>query len=510
MRTLLVSAALVTGYSAATTLHAQSTDVRGAVAAAQPSRYEPAGCGIKPGHFKVSSGATYLSTAIANEANRPRLLGDAQRVLVEAITGSGQAGSPAAWFYLGRVYLYQGDVIGADTALAKAEALAPACHDEIQGFRRTAAAALQEPAGLLLQAKQSDSALTVYRLAATINPSGTTTVMAVGNLFESLGQTDSALVYYRKAVGTGGSDQSMTMARLRLAGIFRQLDQIDSAAAYYAQVMHGADASGDKDSRNSAALTLAVMLYNAQRYADAIPVLRQSITWGANTESSRRLLATIYQTTGKVDSAEAELRALGETPGAVAPDTASAAYLVNRGASRFQANDPTKAAEDFERALTLEPDNRLALRNLAATYYTLKNAQKLADIAGRIVALEPFSESARRLQFQGYQWLNDRPKMERLADEMDAMTIKLEDAKFQPTADGATLTATATGRAGTGPRRVAIKATPIPVVFEFLDAKGTVVTSVEVTLPALDPAATSPVNVTATGQGITDWRYKKK
>jgi len=206
-------------------------------------------------------------------------------------------------------------VIGADTAFAKAEALAPACHGEILGFRRTTAAALQEPAGLLLQAKKDDSALVVYRLAAVINPSGTS-LMSVGNLFESTGQMDSALAYYRKAVGTGGSDQPMTMARLRLANIYRQMDQVDSAATYFALVMHGADAAGDKDTRNSAALTLAVTLQNAQRYAEAIPVLRQSIVWGANIEPSRRLLATIYQATGQVDSAEAELRALGEASGA--------------------------------------------------------------------------------------------------------------------------------------------------------------------------------------------------
>ena len=74
----------------------QQTDYRVAIVSAQPDRYEAAACGIKTGHFKVGSGATYLSTATANVANRTRLLGDAERVLLEAIRDIGQADNPAA------------------------------------------------------------------------------------------------------------------------------------------------------------------------------------------------------------------------------------------------------------------------------------------------------------------------------------------------------------------------------------------------------------------------------
>jgi len=82
--------------------------------------------------------------------------------------------------------------------------------------------------------------------------------------------------------------------------------------------------------------------------------------------------------------------------------------------------------------------------------------------------------------------------------------------KFQPTADGATLSGTAQGRAAKGPRGAPIKPAPVAAVFEFLDANGAVVTSVEATLPALDPGISNPVNVTATGPGITNWRYRRK
>jgi tetratricopeptide (TPR) repeat protein len=485
------------------------TDVRAIVVAAQPTRYEPPACGIKTGHFKVGSGATYLSTAITNEANRPRLLSDAERVISDAIRDNGQAGNPAAWYYLGRVYLYTGNVVGADTAFAKAETLAPACKDEIQGFRRMTAAALQEPAGLYLQAEKNDSALAIYRLATVIYPNATATLMAVGTLFETTGNADSAVLYYRKA--SSGTDRSAVMARGRLAAIFVQTNQVDSAVAYYTVILGAAEAAGDVDVRNNAALNLGTALYNSKRYQEAIPILRRYMAWRPDVSSTRQYLASAFREIGQVDSADAIMREQGAAVGVSGgPDTVSAAYLINRGAARYQANEHTKAAEDFERALLAEPTNRLALRNLAATYYTLKNGPKLAEVAGRIVAIEPLSETARRLQNQGYIWVNPRdPKLETLVDQLDAMPVAVENVKLQNTATGVSLSGTATGRNATR-AGAAVSPAPVVVVFEFLNGSGATVATTEVTIPGLMAGLPSPVNTSANGQGIVDWRYKLK
>src|SRR5213595_1692161 len=86
---------------------AQQPTLNNRVAQAMPNKYSPPTCGIKPGHFKVSSGATYLKTAIeTTPANRTRVLGSGQKVLVEAIQQNGQDKNPAAWYYLGRIYLH--------------------------------------------------------------------------------------------------------------------------------------------------------------------------------------------------------------------------------------------------------------------------------------------------------------------------------------------------------------------------------------------------------------------
>jgi tetratricopeptide (TPR) repeat protein len=499
---LLLTAALPAGAAA------QQTDYRAAIVSAQPTRYEPAACGIKSGHFKVGSGATYLSTATVNAANRSRLLGDAERVLLEAIQDNGQAENAAAWYYLGRVYLLRADVVGADSAFSKAEALAPACKDEILGFRRATALALREPAGLLLQAEKNDSALTVYRLAAVIDPGSATAVMEVGTLFELGNQPDSAIVYFRKAANIGGDDRSSALARQRLASMFAQSDQVDSAAVYYGQMISGAQASGDNDGRNSATMSLAMVFYNAKRYQEAIPLLRAHIGYRPDAGSARQYLAAAYLEIGQVDSADMVLREGGTAAGGAGPDTSSANYFINRGAAHYQANEQAKAAEDFEAALTQEPNNRVALRNLAATYYGLHNAPKLAEVAGRIVALEPLSETARRFQNQGYLWTNQRDQLERLSNELDALPANLEDLKLQVSGANVTLSGTATGRSGKTPAGAAAPATAVALVFEFLDAAGNVVTTVSATLPALQAGVSSPFSVSATGQGITDWRYR--
>jgi hypothetical protein len=45
---------------------------------------------------------------------------------------------------------------------------------------------------------------------------------------------------------------------------------------------------------------------------------------------------------------------------------------------------------------------------------------------------------------------------------------------------------------------------------EFLDAKGGVVATQDVQVPALEPGKTQELKATAQGAGITAWRYKRK
>ena len=72
---------------AATVGQAQQSVMNDRVAKSMPTTYQPAQCNIKPGHFKVGSGAGYLKAAIETYVpeNKTRILGQGQKVILEAI-----------------------------------------------------------------------------------------------------------------------------------------------------------------------------------------------------------------------------------------------------------------------------------------------------------------------------------------------------------------------------------------------------------------------------------------
>ena len=99
MKIQIALASILAG-SAAIPAAAQQAAPNSRVMQALPTRYVPPDCDLKPGHFKVSSGATYLKTGIETEVpdNRSRALASGSKVILEAIQKNGQEKNPAAWY----------------------------------------------------------------------------------------------------------------------------------------------------------------------------------------------------------------------------------------------------------------------------------------------------------------------------------------------------------------------------------------------------------------------------
>ncbi|HKE92511.1 MAG TPA: hypothetical protein VKB45_19420, partial [Gemmatimonadales bacterium] len=91
-------------------------------------------CDIKPGFFRLNSAIVDLQHATQQPQMRDHLLGQAQDVLLRSIRDDKQDKNPAAWYYLGRYYVEKSDAMGADTAFAKAVALAPQCTADIATY----------------------------------------------------------------------------------------------------------------------------------------------------------------------------------------------------------------------------------------------------------------------------------------------------------------------------------------------------------------------------------------
>src|SRR5215213_1302058 len=180
---------------------AQKPPANTRVVQAMPSKYTGPSCSLKAGHFKVSSGATYLKTGIETtiQENKARALSSGEKVLLDAIQQNDQGKNPAAWYYLGRIYLQQGDLAGADSSLTKAETMLPACKEEIQKLRYVAWVPLMNAGVDFAKAQNNDSALALIRQANLIYRDKPGAFLNGGVLFANQGQTDSAIVYWRQA-----------------------------------------------------------------------------------------------------------------------------------------------------------------------------------------------------------------------------------------------------------------------------------------------------------------------
>ena len=470
----MVLAGLLVG-NVVSSASAQQPVLNNRVAQAMPSRYVAPNCGLKAGHFKVSSGATYLKTAVETgiPANRTRALESGHKVIVEAIEKNGQEKNPAAWYYLGRIYLQRGDIVGADSALAKAETMAPACKEDIAKVRQTAWVPLVNAGIDFSKAQNNDSALALYRQANTVFRDKPVAFLNAGVIFANTGQTDSATLYFQRA----------------------------------AEIAERTNAVED---RNVATRNWGAALQRSGKHEEAVPVLEKYVAWVPNDAEVKRALATSYRSTGQTEKATAIEKEVGAAPAAPGSPAASSAGPLNAAIALYNEKKYDQSAAAFEKVLASEPYHRDALYGLANSYIGLKNGPKLAETAARLVAIEPMNDEIVRMLANGQRLAKKEAQANKTAIRLLSMPITVSVTQFAPTASGATINGTATGREAQTPQGKPVAATPITLVFEFLDTKGTALANQEVQVPALKPGQSHPIEVKAEGAGITAWRYKQK
>ncbi|MGH7510446.1 MAG: tetratricopeptide repeat protein [Gemmatimonadales bacterium] len=468
MKTRLAFAVILLNFGGTAAL-AQSDRVAGAM----PSRYIPPTCQLKAGHYKVQSGATYLKTGIETPVpeNQTRTLANGKRVILEAIHENKQEKNPAAWYYLGRIYLQQGDIIGADSSFTKAEALSPACQKDISGVRYMGWVPLVNAGIEFTKAQKSDSALALFRQANTIYRDKPLAYLNAGLIFANTGETDSAVVYWQKA----------------------------------AEIAERTDAVED---RNAATRNLGAMLQRAGRHEEAVPVFEKYLGWVSGDAEVKRALAASYRATGKNEKAAALEKEVGAAP-AGPPSAGGAASPMNTAIGLYNEKKYAEAAKVFEQVIASEPYNRDALYGLANAYIGLKSP-KLATTAAQLVAIEPLNDEIVRMLANGQRLAKKEAQSNKTALQLIAMPVTVKVTEFVPTAAGATISATATGRKAETAEGKPVAPKPLDLVFEFLDIKGNVVANQEVQVPAVKPGESHPIEVKAEGEGIAAWRYQQK
>jgi tetratricopeptide (TPR) repeat protein len=429
------------------------------------------------GHFLVRSGKTYLNTAIttAEAGNKARAVSSGIRVITEAITTNGQEKNPGAWYYLGRLHLQHGDVVGADTAFTRAEQLAPACKADIQKLRYRTWATLASAGGTFRQQKQDDSAMVMYRAAHRMSRNEPLSLLNMAGIFSTQNQTDSALHYYELAAATQPTDPTQVKAR------------------------------------NQALYNMGVVQLNGGNAAAAVASFRRYVAAEPNDVDGTKALAQAFRGAGMADSAAAlERQLVSATPGIGATGEVSVDDLFDIAVKQFNDKNYKDAAETFGRVLEQEPTNRDALYNQANAYLALQDGAKLAEAAKKLVDIEPLSEHNRSLLAQGHKFAGNQEGLLEALIAREAQTVDLKVEDLSRTADGATLTATATGRDARNESNQPIPPKPITVTFEFLGEGGAVVGTTDVAINPLKPGETQAISAKVQGQGIRSWRYKVK
>lgn len=440
---------------------------------------DPQGCKLESGHFRVSSGATYLQNALATSVpdNRKRLLHDGKQVLLQAITQNDQAKNPAAWYYLGRIDLLTGDFPGADSSLKKTVELKPDCAGEVNTVR--------------------SDVRTLFILADSLGKAG---------------KNDSALYFFRAGYGVYTTSP---YAPYKIAELYTGMGQADSATAYYEKAVAAATDSAPNSVaiRGNAAFTLGTTYFNAHRYPDAIRAFRIASQADPKDEVARKDLAIAFRAAGMADSAkaldDAALKA-AQASGSVTPD-----QLLDLGVAQFNDKNYAAAAASFQKAYAAAPDRHDALANLANSYSAMDSTTQAIAAAEKLLALEPLNYGALQLLAKEYKTVEDRQKAKQKTKSFEAftrlfaMTVGLEGGSLAVRADGATVKLVARGRAGMDAAGKALKPAPLPLVVEFLDASGAVVASQPLSVPALAADATQDLSVDGAGKGIVDWRYRK-
>lgn len=432
-------------------------------------------CKLTGGDFHTGSAATYLHSALTAPVadNKRRLLVQGHDQSLVGIQG-GQAGSSKAWYYLGRIYLQQGDLLGADSAFNRTVQLAPGCAAEVKSYRTKAYSTLMVAAQGHKTAGRADSAAFLARAATQVDPSRPQSWYAIGTAFLADQQNDSAAFYLEKALASTG-DSSANATELR------------EAAAYQA----------------------AVVSYNKHDFTNAVRLFAAAVRLKGDDSDARRNLAASLRQAGMADSAskvEATMMAAAAgSEGGLTP-----AQLFDIGVAQFNQHDYANAASTFEKIVAVEPYNRDALFNLAQAYNGASNADKLLETALKLQGVDPLSYEVMQLVGQGYRAKHDQPNVLKTATALGGATISVAITSFTESATSATLVMKATGREGRDVNDRIIRGTPIPIVVEFLDKAGTVVATSEATVPALAPAATQEITVTGNGAGIMAWRYRRK
>lgn len=507
-------------------------------------------CDLPPVNSKINNAITALKSVVEKPESRDAQLAQAKRLLSDAIVQDKQGANPAAWYYLGRLAVTTGDVAGADTALARALALAPKCAEDIAGYRHELWGELLNNGLAAWQDGKQDSGLALLRAAVRVEPANPKPLVAAAGLLASRGDDDSAFAYYRLAAKTAGADtafahdkrdalanawhlvvrkvqghpaaqrviklrggldstqrgiasDSTVLARLlassqsrrargtRLAPADQQLFTRDSTARAQAVAQRRARlaAALGQIAADSSALVAA--------FAPAIDALSDYVATYPGEPEAAISLATLYAQSGRWALAGGVFDSLAAHAPDLEPDA-----LFGPGTRMVEQGMYQAGARALTLGLARNPYRRDALFSLAVAYYQLHDSTALLPVAQRLLALDPLNRASLKLVAAGWDFGRRRDSTKAYVARADSgLAVEISAPSFVPDTAGASLAAAALNLKSTS-------STPFRLTVEFLDASGQVVATASHDVPSLAPRQNHAFELQVSGKRIAGWRYR--
>jgi tetratricopeptide (TPR) repeat protein len=366
-----------------------------------------------------------------------------------------------------------------------------------------------------LNADKLDSAQFLATQANKLYSASPYGTMVLGNIASKKGNNDEAVKYWQQAATAAASDTSYRDVERQVLG--------NVASVYLNKARDNATPKAQQvEAAKKAAETYDKIL--------AIPGGKGQAVYGARQNLQAALL--IAGDTASATKSYAELLAN--------PSAYEYQDLLNAAVTASRANKTADAAKLFDAALQANPYNRDALFNLAVTYLSLGENDKVPPVVTRLVAVDPGNPENYLLAARAYvdiaktrkgaaattavndttmMWFNKGSQLpvevtfSEVSTGEKAVEIagRVLDRRDKAAAAAAGSTTTTRGAAGTKKAAATAKASLPPkavtLKFDAIDKAGTVLGSQSVTVDPLEPGKSAPFRVSIPAANAIAYRY---
>jgi len=416
--------------------------------------------------------------ANANAVGRNWLLGRAL-VTLAAMPDQPAVAPKASLGYTGNPPDQVDLVLAADSAFDAVEQAMPQCESETEQYRRVPYVALVNQAVNLYNAKQIDSAVALANRALIIYPKSPVAYNVIGNAAQGKDDIPGAIDAFKKMLVAIGTDTAYADEKKQVMLNIGQL---------YAAQADAAEGAKKQEYAKQAAVAYEAYLKDYPGDAGAQSGLARAQLLAGDSASANKIYAEMLSN----------------------PDRYTDMQLLEAGVNAARADRSKEAAQLFEAGLKKNPYYRDGLFNLAVTYLSTNQQDKMPAVMERLISVDPNNPENYRVFVNYYQ---DKVKVEKNVATKKALSdsvLKYYKLFSEPTAKVTfNLFSRDNGKntlAGTI-ENLSPAAKTYTLKVDFLDTSGNTVATQEATVGAVEPKSSKPFRITLEKQGVAAFKY---